>query len=73
MIQGIKQLLLLLQAIFRLFGDRQLLEAGKAQQREAGMKEVIEREDKAEQAVAIDDPVRIERLRSRFDRSRRSE
>jgi hypothetical protein len=72
-IQGIKQLLLLLQAIFRLFGDRQLLEAGKAQQREAGMKEVIEREDKAEQAVAIDDPVRIERLRSRFDRSRRSE
>ncbi len=73
MIQGIKQLLLLLQAIFRLFGDRQLLEAGKAQQREAGMKEVIEREDKAEQAVAIDDPVRIERLRSRFDRARRSE
>jgi hypothetical protein len=72
-IQGIKQLLLLLQAIFRLFGDRQLLEAGKAQQREAGMKEVIEREDKAEQAVAIDDPVRIERLRSRFDRARRSE
>jgi hypothetical protein len=72
-IQGIKQLLLLLQAIFRLFGDRQLLEAGKAQQREAGMKEVIEREEKAEQAVAIDDPVRTERLRSRFDRARSSE
>lgn len=73
MIQGIKQLLLLLQAIFRLFGDRQLLEAGKAQQRDADTKEVIEREDKAEQAVAIDDPVRTERLRSRFDRARRTE
>jgi len=72
-IQGIKQLLLLLQAIFRLFGDRQLLEAGKAQQRDADAKEVIEREEKAEQAVAIDDPVRTERLRSRFDRARRSE
>jgi hypothetical protein len=72
-IQGIKQLLLLLQAIFRLFGDRQLLEAGKAQQRDADAKEVIKREEKAEQAVAIDDPVRTERLRSRFDRARRSE
>jgi hypothetical protein len=72
-IQGIKQLLLLLQAIFRLFGDRQLLEAGKAQQRDADAKEVIEREEKAEQAVAIDDPVRTERLRSRFDRARSSE
>jgi hypothetical protein len=72
-IQGIKQLLGLFQAIFRLFGDRQLLEAGKAQQREADMKEVIEREHKAQQAVAIDDPVRTERLRSRFDRARRSE
>ncbi len=73
MIQGIKQLLLLLQAIFRLFGDRQLLEAGKAQQRDADAKEVIKREEKAEQAVAIDDPVRTERLRSRFDRARSSE
>jgi hypothetical protein len=72
-IQGIKQFLLLLQAIFRLFGDRQLLEAGKAQQRDADAKEVIKREEKAEQAVAIDDPVRTERLRSRFDRARRSE
>jgi hypothetical protein len=72
-IQGIKQLLLLLQAIFRLFGDRQLLEAGKAQQRDADAKEVIKREEKAEQAVAIDDPVRTERLRSRFDRARSSE
>lgn len=72
MIQGIKQLLGLLQAIFRLFGDRQLLEAGKAQQREADMKEVEERVEQAEEALATPDPARDERLRDRFDRSRRS-
>jgi hypothetical protein len=72
-IQGIKQLLLLLQAIFRLFGDRQLLEAGKAQQREADMKEVEERVEQAKDALATPDPVRDERLRSRFDRSSRSQ
>ena len=73
MIQGIKQLLGLLQAIFRLFGDRQLLEAGKAQQREADMKEVEERVEQAKDALATPDPVRDERLRDRFDRSRRSQ
>jgi hypothetical protein len=72
-IQGIKQLLLLLQAIFRLFGDRQLLEAGKAQQRDADMKEVEERVEQAKEALATPDPVRDERLRDRFDRSRRSQ
>ena len=73
MIQGIKQLLGLLQAIFRLFGDRQLLEAGKAQQREADMKEVEERVEQAKEALATPDPVRDERMRDRFDRSRRSQ
>lgn len=73
MIQGIKHLLLLLQAVFRLFGDRQLLEAGKAQQREADMKEVEKRVEQAKDALATPDPVRDERLRNRFDRSRRSQ
>lgn len=73
MIQAVKQLLLLLQAVFRLFGDRQLLEAGKAQQREADMKEVEERVEQAKDALATPDPVRDERLRDRFDRSRRSQ
>jgi uncharacterized protein YjbJ (UPF0337 family) len=72
-IQAVKQLLLLLQAVFRLFGDRQLLEAGKAQQREADMKEVEERVEQAKDALATPDPVRDERLRDRFDRSRRSQ
>lgn len=73
MIQFLKQLFGLLQAVGRLFADRQLLEAGKAAQREADLKEVIAREEKAEAAVATLDPVRDDRLRSRFDRARRSE
>jgi tRNA A37 threonylcarbamoyladenosine modification protein TsaB len=71
--QLLKQLFGLLQAVFRLFADRQLLEAGKAQQREAYLQEVQRREEQAEQAVATPDPVRDERLRSRFDRARRSQ
>jgi len=33
----------------------------------------MRREEQAEQAVATPDPVRDERLRSRFDRARRSQ
>jgi hypothetical protein len=69
----LKQLFGLFQAVGRLWADRQLLEAGKATQREADLKEVLEREQKAEQAVAVADADRTERLRSRFDRSRRSQ
>lgn len=73
MIQLFKQLLGLLQAVGRLFADRQLLEAGKAAQREADMKEMQRREEQADQAIATPDPVRDERLRSRFDRARRTQ
>lgn len=73
MIQLLKQLFGLFQALGRLFADRQLLEAGKAAQREADMKEILRREEQADQAVATPDPVRDERLRSRFDRSRRTQ
>lgn len=73
MIQLLKQLFGLLQAVGRLFADRQLLEAGKAAQREADMKEMLRREEQAEEAVATPDPVRDERLRNRFDRSRRNQ
>lgn len=72
MIQFLKQLFGLLQAVGRLFADRQLLESGKTAQHEADLKEVVAREEKAEAAVAVPDPVRDERLRSRFDRSSRS-
>lgn len=70
MIQLLKQLFGLLQAVGRLFADRQLLEAGKAKQRADDLQEIQRREDKAEAAVDTSDPVRGERLRNRFDRSR---
>lgn len=73
MIQLLKQLFGLFQAVSRLLADRQLLEAGKAEQREADMGEMLRREEQADQAVATPDPVRDERLRSRFDRSRRTQ
>lgn len=73
MIQLFRQLLGLLQAVGRLFADRQLLEAGKAAQREADMKEMQRREEQANQAVATPDPIRDERLRSRFDRASRTQ
>lgn len=73
MIQLFRQLLGLLQAVGRLFADRQLLEAGKAAQREADMKEMQRREEQADQAVATPDPIRDERLRSRFDRASRTQ
>lgn len=72
MIQLLKQLFGFFGAVGRFLADRQLLESGKAAQREADMKEVIAREDKAESAIATPDPERDERLRNRFDRSRRS-
>lgn len=73
MIQLLKQLFGLLQAVGRLFADRQLLEAGKAAQREADVKEMLRREEQAEEAIAAPDPIRDERLRNRFDRSRRNQ
>lgn len=73
MIQLLKQLFGLLQAVGRLFADRQLLEAGKAAQREADTKEMLRREEQAEEAIATPDPIRDERLRNRFDRSRRNQ
>jgi hypothetical protein len=70
-IELLKKLLGLFQAVARLWADRQLLGSGRAEQREADMKEVMEREEKAELAVSTPDPARDERLRNRFDRSRR--
>lgn len=62
-----------LAAIFDLFRDRQLIEAGRAEQAEADRKQVDRNVAAAEQAAATPDPVRDERLRSRFDRARRNQ
>jgi hypothetical protein len=69
-IEFLKRLFGLFQAVARLWADRQLLEGGRAEQREADMKEVMKREEKADMAVSTPDPARDERLRTRFDRSR---
>ena len=58
-------------AVARIWIDRQAVSTGRAVQREADMREVITREEKAKDAVATPDPARDERLRNRFDRSRR--
>lgn len=70
MIALLQKLFGLLQAVARLWADRQLLGAGKATQRADDLQEIQRRGDKAEAAVATPDPVRDERLRNRFDRSR---
>jgi hypothetical protein len=62
-------LLSLLGAVAQLFAARRLLKAGAAEQREADMKEVEDRVEKADHAVRVADPDRTERLRRRFDRS----
>jgi hypothetical protein len=46
------------------------MQAG-GEQRAADLEEALKREEKADLAVSTPDPVRDERLRDRFDRSRR--
>lgn len=70
MIELLKRLLGIFQAVARLWADRQLLGGGRAEQRAADLEKVIEREEKADLAVSTPDPARDERLRDRFDRSR---
>lgn len=69
--QFIRQLLGLFAAVFKLLSDRQLLNAGKAQQSANDLQEVLDHVEQAKEAVVTADPVHIERLRNRFDRSRR--
>jgi hypothetical protein len=66
----LKVLLDLFSRVARYFGDKQLIDAGKATQ-VAKEAEVLENEVRQVQdAVRVDDPVRTGRLRDRFDRSR---
>ena len=69
----LKALLGLLGSIFDLFRDRQLIEAGRAEQAQADQAKVEANVAAAEAAVATPDPQRDERLRNRFDRARRNQ
>lgn len=65
-----KALLDLLAQVGKYFADRQLLDAGKAQQQVENTKEEVRREQKAQDAVSIPDAARSERLRNKYDRSK---
>jgi predicted RecB family endonuclease len=53
------------------FTNKQLIDAGKAEQANEAVKEVQKRVEKAEAAVSTPDPVRDERLHSKYDRASR--
>lgn len=60
-----------LSAVADYFRDKQLIDAGKAEQELADRKEVDAHVKQAEDAVRVPDAARTERLQNRFDRSRR--
>lgn len=66
----LRLLLGLLSALADYFRNRQLIEAGKAEQAAEAVKEVEARVEQARDVDAAADLARTERLRSRFDRSR---
>jgi len=63
-------LLSVFAAILTWWKQRALIEQGRKEATLDAVKEVESRVEKAEVAVATPDPVRNERLRKRFDRSR---
>lgn len=67
----LKFLLGLLSAVADYFRNQRLINAGKAEQELTARKEVDANVQKAEEAVSVPDAARSERLRARFDRSRR--
>jgi hypothetical protein len=50
---------------------RQQQQMGRTLERAEAAAVVADKVEKANEAITVDDPVRTERLRSRFDRSRR--
>jgi len=63
-------LLSVISTILTWWKERALIEQGRKDAALDAIKEVEVRVEKAEAAVATPDPVRDERLRKRFDRSR---
>ena len=66
----LKALLSLLAAVAGFFRDKQLIDAGKAEQTVSAIKEVERHVEQAEAAARTPDPVRDKRLRDRFNRAR---
>jgi hypothetical protein len=70
MLGALKALLSLVNLVAAYFTNRQLLDAGKAEQIVKNTVEVEKRVEQAENAVTVPDAERDDRLRNRFDRSR---
>jgi hypothetical protein len=73
MLKLLSALFSFIDRIGKFLADRQLLNAGRAEQKVKAMEDVNERIEAAGRAVADPDPARDDRLRKRFDRSRRGQ
>lgn len=58
-----------LSAVADYFRNKQLIDAGKAEQEVKDLREVEAHVEQANKAMSVADPVRDKRLRKRFDRS----
>jgi hypothetical protein len=67
----LKGLVSFLSGLFKFLGDRQLIEAGEGKAEGKIAKEVLNDVEKAKSVERIADPERDERLRRKYDRSKR--
>lgn len=70
MLGFLKGFLALFNTLASYFANKQLIDAGKAEQTVTEVAKVEEHVQKAENAVRTPDAVRDDRLRNKFDRSR---
>jgi len=70
MLKLLSALFSLLDRIGKYFADKQLIDAGKAERAVEEVHEVQARVEAANSAAVTSDPVRTERLRNKYDRSR---
>lgn len=71
MLKFLSALLGLVDKIAAYFKDQQLIDAGRAEETVQEMAKVQENVQKAKDATSVPDAVRDERLRNKYDRSRR--
>jgi hypothetical protein len=67
----IRSLLGFLSGLFKFLGDRQLIQAGEEKAEGKITKEVLVDVEKAKSVERVADPGRDERLRGKYDRSKR--
>lgn len=73
MLGFLKALLALIGQLASYFTNKQLIDAGKAEKTVQDVAEVEKHVEQANAAVTVPDAARTERLRNRFDKSRRGD